>query len=52
MSWDVTARLTGGANLMPLFRWNVYVLPPFVAFGRAVAMSGTSLFPAAPLTWL
>jgi len=52
MSFDVIARLTGGANLMPLFRWKVYVLPPLVAFGTATARSGTILFPPAPETWL
>jgi len=48
----VTARFTGGLNLIPDLRWNVYVLPPFVGFGTVVATSGTILFPAALASWL
>ncbi len=47
-SAEVIARLTGGPNLTPDFRWNVYVLPPLVGVGTEVARSGSSLLPSAP----
>src|ERR1700730_420972 len=37
MSCEVITRLTGGANLMPGLRWNVYVSPWSVGAGTLVA---------------
>ena len=48
MSCDVIARLSGGPNLMPDLRWNVYVSPWSVGFGTDVARSATGTEPAAP----
>ncbi len=52
MSLDVISRFSGGPNLMPFLRWNVYVLPPFVIMPVFVARSGTITLPGAPATWL
>jgi len=52
MSFEVTCRLSGGPNFTPGRILNVYVFPPFVGEGTAVAMSATILFPGAPARWV
>ena len=49
----VTSRFTGGWNLTPVRRWNVYTLPsaempPLSVPGTSVARQGMSSVPASP----
>ena len=48
MSAEVTGRFSGSPNMIPSFRWNVYVMPSEDTSGMSVAMSGTRLLPVSP----